>query len=459
MLNAQDNALLTQTGPGTPMGQLFRHYWMPALLASELPHPDCAPVKLRILGENYVAFRDSQGRIGVVEPTCPHRGADLFFGRNEEGGLRCVYHGWKFDVAGQCLEMPTLEAADDQARQKICSRMRLKSLAARESAGIIWVYMAGEPEQAPPLPALEFMTVPASHRYVSKKLQQCNWAQACEGGLDTAHFSYLHMSIEEGDAAGAAMNQSALVASGNPNLIRWVREDGRPRFSVLEHEAGLVIGGARRADAGALYWRISQFLMPNHGLTPAAFKGENYHGQTWVPIDDHSCWIYCYTWNPERPLTDAERAKFKAGHAVHAETDDNYVPLRNRENLYLLDRQEQRTRSFTGVKGVSEQDACIQDSQGYIVDRTREHLGATDVGVVRFRKRILQELGNFQHAGAPSIPAAPLAYHVRSGSAIAPATESFEQVMLARFGHLHGLVPAGMQAPATAIQHDAKETA
>jgi phthalate 4,5-dioxygenase oxygenase subunit len=458
MLNAQDNMLLTQTGVATPMGQLFRQYWMPALLASELPHADCAPVKLRVLGEDYVAFRDSQGRVGIIEPTCPHRGANLFFGRNEEGGLRCVYHGWKFDVAGRCVDMPTLEA-DESTRQKICSRIQLKSLAATENAGIIWVYMGAPQNQVPPLPAMEFMTVPPSHCYVSKKLQQCNWAQACEGGLDTAHFSYLHMSIEKDDATGAAMNQSALVASGNPDLIRWVREDGRPRFSVLEHDAGFVIGGARRADAGNLYWRISQFLMPNHGLTPAAFKGENYHGQTWVPIDDHACWIYCYTWNPERPLSDAERAKFKAGHAVHAETGSDFVPLRNRGNLYLLDREEQRTRSFTGIRGVSEQDACIQDSQGYIVDRTREHLGATDIGIVRFRNRILQELRNFQRGGSPTIPAAPLAYHVRSGSAISPATESLEQVMMARFGHLYGLVQEGGPALATAAHDPKKETA
>jgi phthalate 4,5-dioxygenase oxygenase subunit len=393
-------------------------------------------VRVRLLGEDYVAFRDTQGRVGVVEPRCPHRGADLFFGRNEQDGIRCIYHGWKFDAQGHCVDMPTLEPGAQ--RDRICEKTRLRALPVREAGGMVWAYMgAGE---APPLPELEFMTVPASHRYVSKKLQECNWAQACEGGLDTAHFSFLHMSLDDDEHSAAAMGQSALVASGNPSLVRWVRNDGRPRFTILEHTAGLVIGGARKADADDLYWRISQFLLPNHGLTPAAFPGENYHGQTWVPIDDQSCWIYCYTWNPERPLTDAERAKFRGSHAVHAETDANHVPLRNRSNLYLLDRKEQKTRSFTGIRGVSEQDACVQDSQGRIADRTLEHLGPTDIGIVRFRRRILQAARDLAAGNAPAAATQPAAYHVRSGSAIAPSSRTLEEVMVERFGHPHGWV-------------------
>ncbi|MDB5858160.1 MAG: ring-hydroxylating oxygenase subunit alpha [Ramlibacter sp.] len=444
MLTAEDNQLLTETGPDAPMGRLFRRFWTPALLSGELPGPDCTPVRLQVLGEDYLAFRDTQGRVGVVEPHCPHRGADLFFGRNEQEGIRCVYHGWKFDVHGRCVDMPTLEPGTQ--RDRICEKTRLNALPVREAGGIVWVYMG--PGEAPPLPELEFLTVPESHRYVSKKLQECNWAQACEGGLDTAHFSFLHMSLEDDEHSTAAMGQSALVASGNPALIRWVRNDGRPRFTILEHPAGLVIGGARKADADDLYWRISQFLLPNHGLTPAAFAGENYHGQTWVPIDDHSCWIYCYTWNPERPLTDAERAKFRGGHAVHAETDANHVPLRNRSNLYLLDRQEQKQRSFTGVRGVSEQDACIQDSQGRIANRTREHLGPTDIGIVRFRRRILEAARDLAAGNAPPAAMQPAAYHVRSGSAIAPSSQTLEEVMVNRFGHPHGWVA-----------HQEKETA
>lgn len=442
MLNEQDNRLLTETGADRPMGALFRRFWLPALLSAELPEPDGPPVRVKVLGEDFVAFRDTSGRVGVVSPRCPHRGADLFFGRNEDGGIRCAYHGWKFDTQGRCLDLPTLEPGSQ--RDRASERLRVASLPVRESGGFVWIYMG--PGEAPPLPELEFLAVPPSHRYVSKKLQECNWAQACEGGLDTAHFSYLHMSIEHDEHhASQTMGQSALVASGNANLVRWVRDDGRPRFTVLDHAAGLVIGGARRADGDDLYWRISQFLLPNHGLTPAAFPGENYHGQTWVPIDDRSCWIYCYTWNPERPLTEAERAKFRGSHAVHAETDANHVPLRNRSNLYLLDREEQKLRSYTGIRGVSEQDACIQDSQGYIADRTLEHLGPTDIGVVRFRRLILQSARDLQQGIEPAAASAPESYRVRSGSAIAPASQELEQVMEQRFGHPHGRVPAEQQ--------------
>ena len=438
MLNAQDNELLTRTGAGTPMGELFRRFWMPALLSSEVAERDGPPVRVRLLGEDFVAFRDSEGQVGVVDPRCPHRGANLYWGRNEEGGLRCAYHGWKFDTRGRCVDLPTLEPGE--ATERIRRKMHVKALAVQEAGGIVWAYLG--PGEAPPLPDLEFVTVPGEHRFVSKKLQECNWAQACEGGLDTAHFSYLHMSLGDEGGETSAMGQSALVASAgtNPSLIRWVREDGRPRFSVLDHEAGIVIGGARTADDGNLYWRISQFLLPNHGLTPAAFPGENYHGQTWVPIDDHSCWIYCWTWNPVRPLTEAERAKFRGSHAVHAATDANHVPLRNRANEYLIDRDEQKHRSYTGIRGVSEQDACIQDSQGFIADRTREHLGPTDIGVVRFRRCILGSARDLAAGLEPVAARNPRAFQVRSGSAIAPASHKLEQVMLDRFGHVHGRV-------------------
>ena len=148
----------------------------------------------------------------------------------------------------------------------------------------------------------------------------------------------------------------------------------------------MAIGASRRADGTALYWRVSHFLQPNHGLAPNAFPGENYHGQTWVPITDELCWVYCYTWNPERPLTEAERQRLRAGQSVHAAVDERWVPLRNRDNEYLIDRVDQKLRTFTGIRGISEQDACIQDSQGLIADRTREHLGPTDAAIVQFRR-------------------------------------------------------------------------
>jgi phthalate 4,5-dioxygenase oxygenase subunit len=438
MLTEADNILLTRTGPKTPMGELFRRFWHPVLLSTELPEPDGPPVRVTILGEDLRAFRATNGSVGLVSPRCPHRGADLFFGRNEEGGIRCAYHGWKFGIDGRCLALPTMELGTGEpglARERAEQNVHLLAYPTREAGGFIWAYL-GPPEQIQALPVLEFTMLPASHVFVSKKLQQCNWAQACEGGLDTAHFSFLHMAISDADEVTARLLTK--VSSGT-DTVRWMRDDGAPRFTILDHPAGLVLGAARRGDPGDTYWRISQFLMPNHGLTPNAFPGENYHGQCWVPIDDTSCWIHNYTWNPDRPLTAAECARFSSGSGIHAETDADYIPLRRRENDYLIDRVKQKTESFTGIEGISEQDACIQDSQGLIADRTNEHLGPTDMGVIRFRRLILEAARALVDGEPPLALAHPEAFCVRGGGAVVSLDMKLDDVMRARFGHEHGL--------------------
>ena len=433
MLSEEDNVLLTRIGPKAPMGKLFRHFWQPAALSAELPEPDGPPLRATILGEDVRIFPATDGTVGVVSPRCPHRGADLFFGRNENGGIACAYHGWKFSTAGKCLAIPTMEPGP--AREKAEQNVHLLAWPVREAGGYIWVYL-GPREHMPALPALEFLTIPASHTFVSKKLQQCNWAQACEGGLDTAHFSFLHMPVS--DAPDVTDRLMAKVSS-DTDTVRWMRADGVPRFTITEHSAGLVLGAARRGDAGKNYWRISQFLMPNHGLTPNAFPGENYHGQCWVPIDNTSCWIYNYTWNPDRPLTDGERVRFAAGSGIHAETDAQYIPLRRRENDYLIDRHKQKVESYSGIDGISEQDAAIQDSQGFIADRTIEHLGPTDMGVIRFRRMVLDAVRALRDGQPPTAAANAGAYKVRGGGAIADTDVPLPAVMCARFGHEHGL--------------------
>src|ERR1700722_431035 len=183
MLSKEENELLTQTGPGTPMGELFRRFWLPALLSSELPEPDCAPVKLTILSEDLVAFRDSEGRVGVLERYCPHRGSSLFWGRNEESGLRCVYHGWKFDVTGSCVDMPN-EPMESRFREKI----RTTAYPTEERGGVIWIYM-GPKDLHPQMPELEWTLVPENQRYVTKRITACNYLQNVEGEVDSAHVS------------------------------------------------------------------------------------------------------------------------------------------------------------------------------------------------------------------------------------------------------------------------------
>jgi nitrite reductase/ring-hydroxylating ferredoxin subunit len=437
MLSRADNEFLTRSGPATPMGALLRRFWIPALLSEELPDRDGPQKKVRILGEDLLAFRDSNGRVGIVEPHCPHRGANLYFGRNEECGIRCAYHGWKFDIDGNCVDLPT-SPPDSSYKDTI----KLLSYPTREWAGMIWTYM-GPPQAMPELPQLELGLVPASHRYVSKKWQDCNWVQSLEGAIDTAHFSFLHKvpTQDEKRKLEIFRSNSALGAGSElQDRLRWLMDDPRPKFSIAGHDSGLAIGAARKTDTTDLYWRIAQFLMPNHALVPVAFPGEVYHGQCWVPVDDINCWVYTYTWVPDRPLSNAEREKYASGLSLHATVDAGYVPLRNVRNDYLLDRVLQKTESFTGITGVSEQDAAIQDSQGPIQDRAREHLGPTDVGIVEFRKLVMGAARGLLQGEAPKAAQAARQYAVRAGGWIAAADKDLVTVMGERFGHRHGYV-------------------
>ncbi len=439
MLTAQDNTTLTRTGPTTAMGRLLRCYWQPALLSRELPEPDCPPVRVKLLGEEYVAFRDSRGEVGIIEPRCPHRGAHLFFGRNEACGLRCVYHGWKFDVGGRCIDVPT---SPPEIAAKVMPKAHLRALQVREWGDVVWVHF-GDGEQ-PDVPQLEFATVPPSHRFVSKKLQQCNWAQAVEGGLDTAHFSFLHAGVRDGEKVSLLETlPGATPHRGEnepPNVasFRWMANDPIPQFTVLDHAAGIVLGASRATEGNERYWRVTQFLMPNHSLAPGSWPGGNQLANTWVPIDDESCWIFCYAWNPDRPLTDDERTRLARGAGIFAAVDDGYVPIRNRDNDYLIDRELQKRSSYTGITGISEQDAAIADSQGLIHDRTRELLGQTDLGVVRFRQLMLGAVKQLSSGARPRGVDTPAAYAVRSGDYVSDGAAKLPDVLRARFGDRWG---------------------
>ncbi len=437
MLSQTDNEFLTRSGKGVPMGELLRRYWMPALLSDELPERDGGQKRIKILGEELLAFRNTEGRVGIVEPHCPHRGADLYYGRNEECGLRCSYHGWKFDIEGNCVDLPTSPPASTYK-----DTIKLLAYPVREWGGIVWVYM-GPKENMPELPQLELGLVPPSQRYVSKKWQDCNWVQSLEGAIDTAHFSFLHKVPTQDETAKLEVFRSTSAIGAGQELqdrIRWVMDDSRPRFAITGHDTGLTIGAARKTDNTDLYWRISQFLMPNHALVPVAFPGDVYHGQCWVPVDDTTCWIYTYSWLPDRPFSNSEREKYASGLSLHAAVDANYVPLRNIRNDYMMDRALQKTLSFTGITGVSDQDAAIQDSQGRIQDRTREHLGPTDIGIVEFRKLIMGNARALQQGLEPKSAKSAKQYAVRSGGWIAAPTKDLATVMTERFGHPDGYV-------------------
>jgi phenylpropionate dioxygenase-like ring-hydroxylating dioxygenase large terminal subunit len=343
-------------------------------------------------------------------------------------------------VNGDCLDIPTMPG-DATTYDQLRARVKIAAYPTREWGEYIWAYL-GPREAMPPLPELEFAVVGPAHRYVSKKLQECNWAQAAEGAVDTAHFSFLHAPV--GETAIAAL------PSGYARQVRWMSRDGAPRYTVAPHAAGLVMAGARRADGEDTYWRIAQYLTPNHSLAPGGAAGDTNHGQTWVPIDDESCWVYTYSWNPDRPLSEAERGAFERGAAIHSEVDADYVPVRRRANDYLIDRAAQKHESFTGVRGISEQDAAIQDSQGRIHDRTREILGPTDLGVAQFRVLMLEAARDLEAGKPPSAALDPAAYRVRSGSIVTPGALPFDQVMTRRFGHPTGRFDLAAQRGAAA---------
>ena len=424
MLSPSDNALFTQTGPQTRMGDVFRRFWIPVCLVEEVSKPDQPPKRLTLLGESLLIFRQSDGQIGLTEPRCPHRGADLYWGRNEECGLRCVYHGWKFTADGQCVDIPNMAAG--KQRDAMLQSVRLTTYPTIEQGNIVWAYLG--PGNPPEFHGFEFCQVPASARYVSKKLQECNWAQAVEGGIDTAHFSFVHKNLP-----GSGVREVY-----EDDRARWINEDGAPNYEILEHTAGMVLAGERRANEGHSYWRIAQFMMPCHSLAPGAMPGETFTGQSFVPIDDQSCWIYTYAWNPERSLTDEELERYRGGRSVHAMVDEHYVPLRNRSNEYLIDRELQRTGNFTGITGLSEQDAAVQDGQGRIAPRDKEALVPSDIGVVRFRQLMIGMAKTLADGSTPDALQAALSspdsYCLRSGGVVTAAGLSLEQAMIERFG-------------------------
>ena len=366
MLTSEENILLTRTGPGTPMGDLIRRYWIPVLLSDELPGPDCAPKRVKILGEKLVAFRDSRGQAGLVDERCPHRNASLFFGRNEEGGLRCVYHGWKFDTSGRCVDMPS-----EPPESNFKNRIRVTAYPCVERGGAVWAYM-GPPGQQPEFPEMEWTQVAASHRYVTRHLQECNWFQAFEGGFDNSHVPFLHRGSSDRPVPGG-------------------RHVG---FEAVPADFGFIVGGARRVSETEVFWTASMMLMPFHKLISRVPADAVIGGHSWVPVDDGNCMNWCFEYHPDRPLSVKDLQRSKAYESIHAEL----VPggercVLNRDNDYGINRKSQASgKSATGMKGVGIQDCAVQESMGTVSDRTREHLGTSDRAIIQVRKFMLGAL-------------------------------------------------------------------
>jgi phenylpropionate dioxygenase-like ring-hydroxylating dioxygenase large terminal subunit len=410
MLRKEQNDLLAQTGPGTPMGQLFRSYWIPALLTEELPENECPPVRVKLLSERLLAFRDTQGRYGLIDEFCAHRGVSLWFGRNEDSGIRCSYHGWKYDVTGQCIDVPS-----EPAESGFCNKIKLKSYPLVERGGVLWTYM-GPADKQPPLPEWEFAMVPAAQSFMSKRWQECNWLQALEGGIDSSHVSWLHRSDLETDPLfkGAKGNQYNL-------------KDAQPYFEVVESPGGLYIGARRNAENGNYYWRITQWVMPSFTMIPP--RGDHpVHGHFWIPIDDENCWTWSFDYRPNRALREAELAAMREGLGIHAKVvPGTYFPLANKHNDYLMDRAAQKAgKTYSGVEGFAMQDASLQESMGPIVDRTKENLVSTDNGIIMARHRLMRAAKALAEKGVVPPGVEPSHQRVRSASVVLPPDQPFK---------------------------------
>jgi phthalate 4,5-dioxygenase oxygenase subunit len=407
MLKREENELITRVGPGTPMGKTIRRYWMPALLVWELPEPDCPPVRVRLLGEDLVAFRDTEGRIGLLEEYCPHRWVSLFLGRNEACGLRCVYHGWKFDVDGRCVDM-----MNEPPELNFENKVRAIAYPTVEVGGIIWAYM-GPPALQPPLPNFAWTQVPETHRHVTKVIQECNWLQALEGGIDTSHAQILHRDFTP------TIGPTSRGARG-----------GAPTVEVDMTNYGYRYAGIYPRPGEVSFIRAYHFVMPFHQLRPSTTdRGHpSVAGHTWVPMDDDNTMVYNWEYSTtEEPLNEEDRLERRLGNGPLDVDQTTFRSTRNRENNYLLDRQAQKTKSFSGIEGVNTQDRAVQESMGCIVDRSREHLGPADKAIIQARRLLLQAVKTVQEGGTPP-GIDPTYYTVQAAEGVLPRAANWRDV-------------------------------
>jgi phthalate 4,5-dioxygenase len=360
---------LVRTGPGTPMGNLLRRYWVPVLLSREIAEPDGPQVRVQILGEKLLAFRDTDGEVGLIDEFCSHRGVSLYFGRNEENGIRCAYHGLKFSRSGECVDVPS---APD-----LCMKMGIKAYSCIERAGVVWAYM-GPADKMPAVPEVEWCTLPASHVFVSKRLQECNYLQAMEGGIDTSHVSYVHRFEVDDDPMhrGCKAND-------------YIKADGNVIFQIEKSDGGLTLYGRRNGEPDSFYWRITQWLFPWYTLIPP-FGAHALGGHVWVPIDDEHCWAWSINFHPDKPLSAEERNHMEVGRGIHCQYEPGTFRAKaNKDNDYLIDRRAQQDkRAYSGVFGIAVQDASLQESMGPIQDRENEKLLPTDRAIVMARRML-----------------------------------------------------------------------
>lgn len=386
MMTKEENDLLCRVEGDAPMGQLMRRHWTPVCLIEEVSEPDGTPAKARAFGEDLVVFRDSDGRVGVMDEHCPHRGASLVFGRNEEGGLRCLYHGWKMDVEGNVLEM-----VSEPATSGMAEKVKHKAYPVKEWGGMVWAYM-GPADSVPEFVPPRWAPTEDTRVSIAKVILPCNWAQVLEGAIDSAHSSSLHSS----DMVPARVNG----AKATSNL--WLRPstDKAPRLQVQHGPYGFRYAAIRRPINQTQthdYIRSTVFVAPATALIPPnnLYNVANIN----VPMDDTNTAFYFICWGHASQTPETETWRKFLRQTVGVDLDEYYRPLRNVENRFWQDRQAMKAGNFTGITGFPNQDVAMWLTMGPIADRTHDRLGASDLAIVEFRKQMLEAVKVFQETG------------------------------------------------------------
>jgi phthalate 4,5-dioxygenase oxygenase subunit len=378
MISAEQNQYITHVGLGTPAGKLMRVYWQPIALSDEL-QGERPVVPVRVLGQDLVLFRDNENRLGLIDRGCPHRGADLAYGRLEDGGLRCPFHGWLFDVSGQCLETPA-----EPAGSRLCQRIRQRAYPVQERNGIVFGYLGeGEP---PEFPNFDCFTAPDTHVFAFKGFLECNWLQALEVGIDPAHASFLHRFFEDEDPEASYGRQfRAASADSDMPMTKVLREYDRPEIKVERTDYGMQLIALRELSAAQTHVRVTNLYFPHAFVIP--LSNHMTITQWHVPVDDVSCYWYAFFTSFAEPV---DKAQMRA-QRLELYTLPDYKPRLNKGNNYGFDPRQQASQTYTGMGfDINVHDQWAVESQGPIQDRTREHLGQTDKGIILYR-RILKE--------------------------------------------------------------------
>ncbi len=419
MMSQSQNELITRVSSETPCGEVLRRYWQPAALCAELDG-DRPTKAVELLGEKLVLFRDDAGRYGLMDRQCPHRGADLCYGRLEDGGLRCPFHGWLFDVTGQCLEQPA-----EPEGSTFYQRIRNTAYPCVEQNGIVFAYMG--PGEPPAMPELDCLVAPQSHSFAFKGYMDCNWLQALEVGIDPAHASFLHRYFEDADASGGYGQQFRDNVESMP-MTQLLREFPRPEIVVDETDYGMRLVALRRLSEAHTHVRVTNLLFPQAICIP--MSQQMTITQWHVPIDDVRSYWYAMFTSFGDPV---DQATMRAQREELYELPD-YIPKVGKQNNYGFDPEEQRTRTYTGMgDDINVHDQWAVESPGPIADRTKEHLGQSDIGIVMYRRMLRAAIKAVQQGDLPPATLSPdEGANVRGPVAIDTigATEHWQQLFL-----------------------------